>query len=212
MARIIEPKLRSWYWFRLDQDAVAYNTFKSVVLGGSAKINPTIALAVVSSVADGFREKTGNNDGLRVELAQQTVDGRAENEAYCMGEVQSRVAFVEIETGIKSKILPTEHCMTLYRDAKSNGYLVTDPSKFQPGDIILWKKGDTDSGHTGIFVKWIVYGKVMLVSEGNTTAGTGPNGAIVREGGGGYIVQRAVGQIGNMKLMGAARPFANYKP
>lgn len=209
MARQLEPKLRSWYWFKLDANAIALATFKAVITVGM--LNPTQALVQVASVSDNFRELTGNNDGMRVELAQMTVNGKAEFEAWCMAEVQSKVAFVEKETGIKSPILPTEHCMTLFRHAKSNGYAITEPSKFLPGDIIIWEHGTSDSGHTGVLIKWIIPGKVMLVSEGNTTAGLGPNGKIVREGGGGYIVERAVGTIGDMNLRGAARPFANYK-
>lgn len=209
MAREIEPKLRSWYWFRLDRDAIAIAVFRAAI--AAATLNPSTALVAVSSVSDDFRELTGNNDGLRVELAQMTVDGKAQNEAYCMSECQSKVAMVEKETGIKSKILATEHCMTLYRHAEKNGYLIKDPSKFLPGDLILWEHGTTDMGHCGIFIKWIVFGKIMLVAEGNTTAGLGPNGQIVREGGGGYIVQRAVGKIGDMNLRGAARPFPEYK-
>lgn len=209
MARILEPKLRSWYWFKLDANPVAYATFRHAI--SVAGLNPSVALATVSSVSDNFRELTGNNDGLRVELAQMTVDGKAQKEAYCMGEVQSKVAMVEEETGVKSEILATEHCMTLFRHAVKNGYAITNPANFQPGDIIIWNKDGGDSGHTGVFIKWIVFGKVMLVAEGNTTAGQGPGGAIVREGGGGYIVQRNVGKIGNMNLMGAARPFKNYK-
>jgi len=213
--RIIEPRLRSWYWFKLDADAVAYNSARAAInqatpTGIAQRIKliaATTLLVIVASVSDNFREKTGNNDGMRVALAQMTVNGKDEFEAWCMAEVQSKIAFVEAELGVKSPFLATEHCMTLMRHAIKNKYAVLNYQDFQPGDTIIWEHGETDSGHTGIFIKWIVFGKIMLVSEGNTTAGLGPNGTIVREGGGGYIVQRAVGKIGDMNLRGAARPF-----
>lgn len=149
------------------------------------------------------RELTNNNDGHDVVLIQETIGG-AENEAWCMGEQQSCVGYSERKTGIKSKLYPSESCMTVATESPQS--MVVDIRDCQLGDIWIWQHGTSWKGHTGNFERWILNNRIARLIEGNTTSGK-VGEAIVREGGGTYTTERSVGRIGDMTLKCVIRAF-----
>lgn len=157
------------------------------------------SFAVESCV--GIREKTGNNDGPMVELIQETIGGHSQ-EAWCMAFMQTCVAYAEFKTGIMSKLPASEHCLTVWANVPEEMKVQRFPKR---GAIAIWQHGNTSNGHTGMFVEKFTGGFVAI--EGNTTSGTDPNGAIVREGGGTYRTKRSMKGNGDMKLKGFVKPF-----
>lgn len=198
--RILEPKLLDYYLFCIESHQALNNLFdlERYRLDGNG------ALATVSAASDGGREATGNNDGRIVELTQMTVDGLAQHEPYCMATVMSRIAFVEFMLNVKSDIEATELCMDVWNWAVKNNRTI-EKGQHQMGDIVIWQHGNSSSGHTGIVTEVGINGRFMC-SEGNTTAGE-KDGKIVREGGGFYVVERTLADVGDMKLKGFVRAF-----
>lgn len=149
----------------------------------------------------GIREATNNNDGPMVELIQSTV-GDASGEAWCMAFVQTCIAYAELKTGVKSPLMATEHCLTLWRNTPEGQRVKMIPA---PGAIIIWQHGTSDRGHTGFMTEWLK--PLMETVEGNTTSGVRTDGSIEREGGGVYINKRNVIQNGLMRVVGFIKPF-----
>lgn len=148
----------------------------------------------------GIREAGGNNRGPMVELIQETI-GKAEREGWCMSFVQTMVAYVEVKLKIKSPLFPTEHCMTAWNNTPKSQRVKIQPL---PGAIAVWKKGNSQSGHTGFMTEW--RGKTFEAVEGNTESGV--NGSeVVRDGGGVYLTNRNSTGTGTMKLVGFLKPF-----
>lgn len=193
--RLIQPKMRSFllYSNRENPDYIAARA-----VGDPVKIMILDALACV-----GKREATGNNDGLFIELLQQTVDGQDEREAYCIAGGMTMIAHAEIETAKKSPIFATEHCMTCWRSSPAS--IRIPRANLRPGDCAIWNHIGTDNGHFGIVVE--VHDDHMILVEFNTTAGEGSSSKIIREGGGVYRTKRSYGTEGDMKLVGFLRPF-----
>lgn len=194
MSRVLMPKMRSFFHRQWGENPL----WKAAI----AKKAPTTVMLMSAQGAVGRRELTGNNDGLFVELTQMTVDGKDVREPYCIAGAMTCVAMAEEETGIKSRLPASEHCMTCWRATPADMKIPRE--KIRPGDHVCWNKVGTDSGHWGIVEE--VHKDHMVVLEYNTTSGT-EDGEIVREGGGVYRVKRSYGQIGNMKLVGFIRPF-----
>lgn len=155
----------------------------------------------------GIREATGNNDGPMVELIQKTVDGHAGHEAWCMAFVQTCLAYVETKTGVKSPIVASEHCMSVFRATRPELRVRLNPL---PGAIVIWKHGSTDNGHTGVVLG--ADESTFTAVEGNTTSGQDPNGKVVRDGGGVYFTKRSRGGNGDMKIVGFLIPFEKAQP
>lgn len=144
----------------------------------------------------GVSEKGGNNSGADVESIQDTV-GRAEKEAWCMGTVQTAVAFVEVVTGLGSRFPVTEHCMT----ALANSVVkYMNPKR---GLVCIWQHGTSQAGHTGVVCDVTPPNDFMCI-EGNT----GPGGGVVREGDGVYKKARSIHKVGDMSVRGFLEPFA----
>lgn len=149
----------------------------------------------------GIREEGGNNSGPMVELIQETVGG-AGREAWCMSFVQTCLAFAEVETGVKSPIPASEHCMTVWNTTPKKQRVKISPL---PGAIAIWQHGKGPAGHTGI-----VSGadeKNFNAIEGNTESGLNPKGTVERDGGGVYFTKRSRKGAGSMKLIGFLKPF-----
>ena len=156
-------------------------------------------LALESCV--GIREATGNNDDPIVEMIQRTI-GNAEHESWCMGFIQTGLAYAELRTGLVSPIVASEHCMTVWNDTKPSQRVKFAPL---PGSIVIWRHGAGPSGHTGCVVNPPSEGWFNAV-EGNTEGGL--NGAVVvREGGGVYYPRRKIHGSATMQIMGYLRPF-----
>lgn len=149
----------------------------------------------------GIREKTGRNDGPMVELLQKTIGG-AENESWCMSFIQTCLAYAEHKTSMNSRIYPSEHCLTVW--TKSGPCQRAYPS---PGDIVVWRHGNTSNGHTGCVIDFVGE-HIFKAVEGNTNAGSGePGGPVEREGGGVYYTARVLEGNGDMKVLGFLKPF-----
>lgn len=144
----------------------------------------------------GVHEDGGNNRGQLVELIQSTV-GKAEGEPWCMALVQSVIAYAEEESGIRSKMPVTEHCLTAWQAAPVE-MRVKEPA---PGDIVLWQTGDTSKGHCGVIVS--VTEDFLMTIEGNTGSGS----ALEREGDGVYLKRRIRNMQSAMHELGYLRPF-----
>lgn len=149
----------------------------------------------------GIREVGKNNSGPLVELIQETVGG-ADFEPWCMSFMQTCIAYAELKTGIESPIAVTEHCMTCWRDTPITQRVKKTPKR---GAIIIWKKGSTDSGHTGIYLESLT-GQAFKAIEGNTESGMA-DGKVERDGGGVYLTHRYRTGAGNMKIIGFLKPF-----
>lgn len=148
----------------------------------------------------GIREQGGNNKGPMVELIQETI-GRAEREAWCMAFMQTCLAYAENKSGQISPIYPSEHCQTVWNSTDRKQRVKTFPL---PGAIVIWKKGNTSSGHTGVVSEW--RGQTFEAIEGNTESGIS-KGEVVRDGGGVYITERKATGTGTMKVLGYLKPF-----
>ena len=149
----------------------------------------------------GIREQGGNNSGPTVELIQETVGGHS-REAWCMSFVQTCLAYVEEKLKVKSPILVSEHCLTVWSSTPKEQRVKFFPL---PGAIAIWRHGSSSNGHTGIVLG--ADDKTFHSIEGNTEHGEDPNGKVVRDGGGVYFLERSMHPTGDMKLVGFLKPF-----
>jgi hypothetical protein len=161
------------------------------------KMSPALLLVERASRQVGVREdKPYNNTGKSVEVYQKAVDGKAQKEPWCMGLVQFCIKKIEAETGKKSRIYRSEHCLTVWNKSPKPMRIL----KPEPGCVVIWRHGASTSGHTGIVESVGV--DFMVVIEGNT------NDDGSREGNGVYRKKRKikVGD-GSLKIMGFLRVF-----
>lgn len=192
MSRVIESKMIKYLDAKLASNGLAQLAIKE------KDARSLFALAAEACV--GIREQGGNNEGPLVDLIQETIGGEGV-EPWCMSAVQTWLAYAEIKTGIHSPIYPTEHCMTCWRETDASQRVKISPKR---GAIIIWKKGSSDSGHTGIVIE--PYPTFFYAVEGNTEAGIN-GGKIERDGGGVYKTKRPKSAVGNMKIVGFLKPF-----
>lgn len=139
----------------------------------------------------------GDNKGVEVELFQKAVDGKAQGESWCMAFVQYCIKQIEIEFKIQCLVYKSEHCLTVFRNSQPK--VVKEP---QPGDLIIWRFGNTDKGHVGI-IKEILPGKRVITIEGNTS----DSQAVEREGDGVFEKNRSLLGSDQMRVVGFIRPF-----
>lgn len=151
----------------------------------------------------GIREATGRNDGTMVKLIQETVGG-AGGEPWCMSMVMTCIAYAENKTGLKSPIVTSEHCWTVWNNSPKAQRVKTKPLR---GAIAIWNYPPTKNGHTGIVDEYEHKPGKMMTLEGNTMSGVKKDGTIEREGGGSYRCERST--LGNKKmvLVGFLKPF-----
>ena len=192
--RRIDPGLIQLIDARLEKNGLAQEAIN--------KRDARLLLQLVCECLVGIREKGGNNKGREVELFQKTI-GRSEGEAWCMGFVQSCIAYVERKISVASRIYPSEHCMTVW--VRSPKILRV---KFHPlpGAICIWNYIGSQSGHTGIVKVADAISRKMILVEGNTEAGI-IGGKVERDGGGAYITNRSMDGSGKMKVVGFLKPF-----
>lgn len=146
----------------------------------------------------GVFESGGNNKGPVVSLIQDTVGG-PDAVAWCMSFVQTCLAYAELKTGNKSPIFVSEHCVSVWDKTPKAQRVKLSPL---PGAIVIWQKGKSMSGHTGI-VRGCDERHVLTV-EGNT----GPDaGQVERDGDGIYLKKRSRNGQGSMKVLGYLKPF-----
>lgn len=87
------------------------------------------------------------------------------------------VSWVFDQAGAKCAGIPEAYCPYILNDAKKAGAVLSDKTKAQPGDVVLfdWDGGVVD--HVGIIEK--NYGSYVQTIEGNTTI-NGVSGAVGR--------------------------------
>lgn len=155
-----------------------------------------------SEACVGILEQGGNNKGPLVEELQKTVDGRASREPFCMGAVQTWLAYVERKIGVVSPIYSSEHCMTTWRETSTKQRVKTMPLA---GTIIIWQhyknRKPTEAGHTGVETEILKGNKSMETVEANTGDGS------MRDGDGVYIRTRSLVKDGSMRVVGFLKPF-----
>ena len=195
MQRVIEPKMIQFIDAKLAGNGLAQDAI--------AKKDARALFVCVLEVCVGIRESGGNNKGPMVELIQETV-GRAEREAWCMALIQTALAYVEHKLGVKSPIAVSEHCLTVWNSTPKKQRVKLVPAR---GAIIIWRKGSTTSGHTGIVLEYGHKAGKMSCIEGNTESGINKDGTINRDGGGIYRTERSSKANGSMKVVGFLKPF-----
>ena len=180
---------------------------KKLALNGAAqeailKKDARSLMVYAAEACVGIREEGGNNKGPMVQLIQDTVGGVGA-EAWCLSYVMTCLAYAEHKTGVKSPLIDTEHCMTLWGKTKASQKVKVFPAR---GAIIIWQHGTSSSGHTGFFLESPRKG-IMRCIEGNSEAGLSKDGSVIREGGGVYVTERSMIKNGTMRVVGFIRPF-----
>lgn len=161
--------------------------------------NNLVYLANKALVLMKVREIPKNsNDGHMVNLIQETVGGHS-NEAWCVAQQMTCVAFAEQILNIKSSLYTTESCADLRAHSKGIPF-----GESKRGDLWIFKH-DNGTGHIACFDAWIKKDVSARTLEGNTTKGL-IGDKIVREGGGSYACERAI-SAPNMNLKMVVRAF-----
>lgn len=180
MTRVLPPALKDFFAAR-----VAY-----------AGQSPTELLLLAARACLGVKEEGGDNCGPVVELFQSVVSKPC-GQSWCLDFLQACIAYVEAATGLESALPGTQLVVDLWNQSKA--YHAVSPPR--PGDLILWRFGQSIHGHTGLIV-----GQDSLryhTIEGNTSDSVG----IDREGDGVYPKSRAKGGSASFVEMGFLRPF-----
>ncbi|MDB5897299.1 MAG: domain containing protein [Ramlibacter sp.] len=179
--------------------------------------NPLVAVCVEQRLARqlfveaakscvGIRENPPNA-GREVRLFQQTVDIAAGN-AWCMGFVQSCLAYAELKTGKKSRVKASGACMSVWNGTPEDLRVKLSPLA---GAIAIWQHtNDPNHGHTGIVLD--CDGVSFHAIEGNTRDGyVDLNGAVDQQGDGVGFTHRRYDlfnpQQGDMQLRGFLKPY-----
>ena len=192
-SRVLEKKMEQWIDAKLAGNGLAQAAIKSK--------DARTVFRLANEACVGIREKGANNSGPMVELVQETV-GDAEGEPWCMSLQMTCLAYAERKTGIKSPIIASEHCLTVWQETPKSQRVKAIPA---PGAIIIWRHGNTSNGHTGCMIEW--QDKKMRTIEGNSESGVTPSGGIERDGGGCYLNLRSTSGTGSMKVVGFLKPF-----
>lgn len=191
--RVIEKKIFNYIDGKLGDNPFAIKAIKDK--------NPRPIFIEAARSLYGIKETTGNNDGELVELLQETIGGHS-NEAWCMGAVQTLLSYVETLLSINSPVYASEGCIDVWDNTPKKMRVKTIPL---PGAIAIWQHGTTNKGHCGVVLG--ADNKTFFSIEGNTSAGSGPNGEIVREGGAMLYQTRSMKGQGSMKILGFLKPF-----
>jgi hypothetical protein len=191
--REIEKELVGWLDERLAGNGLAKHAIEIK--------EPRLLMVEAARACVGVREEGGNNNGPMVRLLQKTIGG-ASKESWCMSFQQSLIAYAELKTGLQSRLVASEHCLTVWAKSSEKCRVRFFPL---PGAIVIWRHGDTTNGHTGIFLE--ADGDQMMTIEGNTSSGLSKNGSVVRDGGGVYLCKRSMKQNGDLRVVGFLKPF-----
>lgn len=154
----------------------------------------------------GVQEENGNNKGQLVEIFQRSVSlepGQAWCAAfviYCLDRVKAQAMCLDQYAPV-SKVHRTGHVVTMWE----NTPLGNRVSAFDalPGDLVLWRKVGTDSGHIGILLSINGANGIFSSCEGNT----GPGVQVERDGEGVFIKNRLLGGYGTLSILGFIRPW-----
>ena len=119
-----------------------------------------IALSYVGTV-----EKTGNNDGPKIEYIIKRGGG-AKGASYCAYFVSMCIDSAKVK---EPSIRPGMALAFKRKNSIPSEDVMIGKTKVPPGTILVWRHGTTIHGHTGFVYKW---GKVSGTTvEGNTSSG-----------------------------------------
>jgi hypothetical protein len=150
-------------------------------------------LVYAAEACVGEIEHGADNHGTFVELCQKTVDNIASGESWCMGFVQSMIAYVETKLSIQSPLASSENCLQVWELTPESQIVENIPKK---GAIIIWRHADNSTkksinpettkrkfkyagkGHTGFVIEYDFDNsvKTMTTVEGNTNKLGSSNG------------------------------------
>jgi hypothetical protein len=184
MARLIKPALFNIIESKLRDNGSAQKAIEE---------NDARSLFVFAAQACvGETENGKDNYGTFVELCQKTVDNKAIGESWCMGFIQSIIAYVEEKTKVKSIISADENCLKVWEKTQDSQRVKNYPAV---GAIAIWRHPSASTkvkrnptgefvyegkGHTGIVLEFDPSStkNTMKTIEGNTPtpAGTGYDG------------------------------------
>lgn len=174
---------------------ISYSQTKYLVKSDSLLVNKSLELAISEN---GTKEKTGKNDGYKVEQYLKSVNLRRGN-PYCAAF--QYYVFMKINDSLSlNKSIPiakTGLANGIYNVAKKNGSKGVYEAKIN--DLIVWKYPDSYSGHIERIIK-VKRGGWVTTIAGNTSNGkTGSQ----REGNGVFIRERNIYHpIGRMRIRG----------
>ncbi len=130
----------------------------------------------------GVKEATGRNDGYEVEKFLKSV-GRKKGDSWCAAFVSYCLTAVNHPFPVRSGLARSF--------VKKKSLLATSVlqgrEQVNTGDLIIWQKGNSISGHIGIVA--IVDDKKYITIEGNTSSGQ--KGAQA-DGDGVYLRERTI--------------------
>lgn len=164
--------------------------------------DPAQKLLNVARSYIGVREQGGNNRGRQVEEFQRAIGGAAA-EPWCMSFAQYCIKAAESATQANSQVTQSEHCLTVWNGSPSE----LRRSRPEPGSLVIWRHGNSRSGHVGI-VEAVNSDGTFTTIEGNTSDSSGIN----REGDGVYRKQRDMDGAGDMRVVGFLKVFPDYIP
>lgn len=160
----------------------------------------------VAKACVGIRE-IPPNAGKEVQLFQATV-GISAGDAWCMGFVQSCLAYAERVTGKTSHVKGAGACMSVWKGTSEDLRVKISPLA---GAIAIWQHTDDPAhGHTGIVLD--CDGVTFHAIEGNTHDGyVDLNGSVGQTGDGVGFTHRRYDlfnpQQGDMQLRGFLKPY-----
>ena len=197
MKRQVDSVIENYVSEKLFGKVLSLGEIKSKLHGQ----NPAIVAQRVALALEGIHEEGGENNGTLVRSIQETV-GTAEREAWCMSTQQTIEGIVEKWCEVESSFPVSEHCVTVFQEAKKKGQVVSNP---QVNDVIIWQKYSagvpTSQGHTG---RVVVDGDSQVQTiEGNTSAST--TQGVTREGDCVAKKMRDIKGYGNMHVLGFVR-------
>lgn len=193
LRRDLHPEMLRWLDLKLALNGMAQRAIRE-------KDARTLFRLVAESCV-GIQEATGRNDGRMVELIQETIGG-AVGEPWCAALVMTCLAYAEEKTGVKSPIIPTEHCQTMWNQTPKSQRVKILPL---PGAIAVWFDVNKTTGHTEIVLG--CDGKTIHCVGGNTSGTKKPGEPVNREGNGCFYTVRSMKDTAKRRLVGFLKPF-----
>lgn len=191
--RNIEPQMVTYLDQKLASNGLAQQAIKEK--------DARLLFRLAAEACVGIQEATGQNDGKMVELIQKTI-GDAVGEPWCMAFVQTCIAYAEVKTGVKSPIIPSEHCQTVYNKTPRAQRVKLVPL---PGALMIFADVGKSSGHVEVVLG--SDGNTVHCVGGNTSGSKSPDAPVNREGNGVFYTVRSAKGTKSRRIMGYLKPF-----
>lgn len=198
MPRVLSTELIKYIDDKLINNAIAINARHE-------KHCDTLSVEVAKCLV-GIKEKTGRNDGVLVELLQK-VSGGHRGDAWCAFTQMAIIGYVELVTGIKSKVKNSGSCASIRAGAENTPEIIIKGIP-RAGDLCIWihTQGSLKgNGHIGMVCS--ANEEIMFLVEGNTSQGLDPDGKVESNGQGCHYTKRSMHPKGDMQIKMFVRPF-----